>query len=213
MSSDPRQFLEQLCQERGEDFASLSHMLGKNPAYIQQYIRRGVPKRLKEEERRKLAQYFGVSEHLLGGPLPRAEAALVPIQQTSVYVSAGPGQISDREESRPYMAFDEAWLKRLTQTGPENLSIVRVKGDSMASTLNDGDDILVDHGDCGDRIRDGIYVIRMDHLLVVKRIAINPMRRTVTLQSDNPAYPDWPDCEMDSIDCIGRVIWSGRKLV
>ena len=36
----------------GEDFAGLSRMLGRNPAYIQQFVRRGVPKRLKEEERR-----------------------------------------------------------------------------------------------------------------------------------------------------------------
>jgi phage repressor protein C with HTH and peptisase S24 domain len=35
----------------------------------------------------------------------------------------------------------------------------------------------------------------------------------VTVQSDNPAYPDWPDCSFDEIHCIGRVIWSGRKVV
>jgi hypothetical protein len=68
MTTDPRAVLEQLCSERGEDFAGLSRMLGRNPAYIQQYVRRGVPKRLKEEERRKLARYFSVSEALLGGP-------------------------------------------------------------------------------------------------------------------------------------------------
>ena len=51
--ADPRHVLEQLCVERGEDFAGLSKMLGRNAAYVQQYVRRGVPKRLKEEERRK----------------------------------------------------------------------------------------------------------------------------------------------------------------
>jgi phage repressor protein C with HTH and peptisase S24 domain len=39
------------------------------------------------------------------------------------------------------------------------------------------------------------------------------MGRRVTVQSDNPAYPDWPDCGLDNIQCIGRVIWAGRKLV
>ena len=34
----------------------------------------------------------------------------------------------------------------------------------------------------------------------------------MTVQSDNPAYPDWPDCDLDEIHCIGRVIWAGRKL-
>ena len=68
MMNDPRLVLERLCAERGEDFAGLSRMLGRNPAYIQQFVRRGVPKRLKEEERRKLARYFAVPEALLGGP-------------------------------------------------------------------------------------------------------------------------------------------------
>jgi len=68
MVPDPRLVLERLCAERGEDFAGLSRMLGRNAAYIQQFVRRGVPKRLKEEERRKLARYFSVPETLLGGP-------------------------------------------------------------------------------------------------------------------------------------------------
>ena len=68
MLNDPRLVLERLCAERGEDFAGLSRMLGRNSAYIQQFVRRGVPKRLGEDERRKLARYFGVSEALLGGP-------------------------------------------------------------------------------------------------------------------------------------------------
>jgi phage repressor protein C with HTH and peptisase S24 domain len=35
----------------------------------------------------------------------------------------------------------------------------------------------------------------------------------ITVQSDNPAYPDWPDCSPDQIQPIGRVIWSGRKVI
>jgi phage repressor protein C with HTH and peptisase S24 domain len=110
------------------------------------------------------------------------------------------------------LAFDERWLKALTGSAPPNLSIIRVEGDSMAPTLNSGDDILVDLGDSMNRLRDGIYVLRADDVLVVKRLAIHPAGRRVTVQSDNPAYPDWPDCDIDEIHCIGRVIWAGRKL-
>ncbi len=60
MMPDPRRLIERLCEERGEDFAGLSRMLGRNPAYIQQFVRRGVPKRLGETERRKLARYFAI---------------------------------------------------------------------------------------------------------------------------------------------------------
>ena len=213
--NDARLVLERLCAERGEDFAGLSRMLGRNPAYIQQFVRRGVPKRLKEEERRKLARYFAISETLLGGP-PEEETGphgLVSVKRHPVSVSAGPGALVNEELGKPYFAFDERWLKGLTATPPANLSIVRVEGDSMSPTLNAGDEILVDLGDCADRLRDGIYVLRIDDALVVKRLALNPLGRRVTVQSDNPAYPDWPDCGLDEINCIGRVIWAGRKVV
>ncbi len=215
MLSDPRVVLERLCAERGEDFAGLSRMLGRNSAYIQQFVRRGVPKRLKEEERRKLARYFSVSEALLGGPAdtPAAADGLVSVNRHPVTVSAGPGAVVTEELGKPYFAFDERWLKALTATPASNLSIVRVQGDSMSPTLNPGDEILVDLGDRSDRLRDGIYVLRIDDALVVKRLALNPLGRRVTVQSDNRAYPDWPDCGIDEINCIGRVIWAARKVV
>ena len=215
MISDPREVLERLCSERGEDFAGLSKMLGRNAAYIQQYVRRGVPKRLKEEERRKLARYFSISETLLGGPAEETAGVegLISVKRHPVTVSAGPGSVVNEELGRPYFAFDERWLKALTSTPAERLSIVRVEGDSMSPTLNPGDEILIDLGDCVDRLRDGIYVLRVDDALVVKRLALNPLGRSVTVQSDNPAYPDWPDCGLDEINCIGRVVWAGRKVV
>src|SRR4051812_2346421 len=215
MLLDPRLALERLCAERGEDFAGLSRMLGRNPAYIQQYVRRGVPKRLKEEERRKLARYFAISESVLGGPADELTGrdGLINVKRHPVAVSAGPGAIVSEEGGRPYFGFDESWLKALTATPAANLSIVRVEGDSMAPTLNPGDDILVDLGDAADRLRDGIYVLRIDDALVVKRIAMNPVGRRITVQSDNPAYPDWPDCTLKDIKPIGRVIWSGRRIV
>src|SRR4051794_32272448 len=130
MMSDPRTVLERLCAERGEDFAGLSRMLGRNSAYIQQFVRRGVPKRLKEEERRKLARYFSVSESVLGGPPDdgAGPVGLVSVKRHPVTVSAGPGAVVNEELGKPYFAFDERWLKTLTPSAPANLSIVPVEG-------------------------------------------------------------------------------------
>jgi SOS-response transcriptional repressor LexA len=215
MVNDPRLVIEQLCKERGEDFAGLSRMLGRNAAYIQQFVRRGVPRRLGEDERRKLARYFSISEALLGGPPEEAPAlsGLISVNRHPVMVSAGPGALVSEELGKPYFAFEERWLKTLTPSAPSNLSIVRVEGDSMAPTLNAGDDILVDLGDGADRLRDGIYVLRIDGALVVKRLAMNPLGRRLTVKSDNSAYPDWPDCTFADIKPIGRVIWSGRRIL
>jgi Peptidase S24-like len=213
--ADARIALERLCAERGEDFAGLSRMLGRNAAYIQQFIRRGVPKRLKEDERRKLARYFSVSETLLGGPPDTIEGpgGLVSISSHPVAVSAGPGALVSGEIGKPSFAFEERWLRAMTSSDSSKLSIVRVQGDSMSPTLNAGDDILVDLGDAGERLRDGIYVLRVDDAVVVKRLALDPTGRRVTVQSDNRAYPDWPNCGFEEIRPIGRVIWSGRRIV
>lgn len=213
MLTEPRLVIERLCAERGEDFAGLSRMLGRNPAYIQQFVRRGVPKRLNEAERRKLARYFAISESLLGGPAEEEGSdGLVPVKRVAVRASAGYGAVVGVEGAKPYFAFDGRWLNALTATSAAKLSIIRVEGDSMAPTLNAGDDILVDPAGCVERLRDGIYVLRIDDALVVKRIALHPVGRRVTVQSDNPAYPDWPDCDMGQIVCIGRVVWAGRKI-
>jgi hypothetical protein len=214
MPNDPREALERLCAERGEDFAGLSRLIGRNPAYIQQYIRRGVPRRLHEEERRKLARYFGVAESLLGGPAGTAadQAGLVAIRRRATSASAGGGAAADDVAARPLIAFDAQLLKQLSAASPADLSMIRVTGDSMAPTLNDGDDIMVDHSDGLTRLRDGIYVLRIEDSLLVKRLALHPLGRMVTIQSDNPAYPDWPDCSLDTIDCLGRVVWAGRRV-
>jgi phage repressor protein C with HTH and peptisase S24 domain len=203
-----REILERLCVERGEDFAGLSRLIGRNSAYIQQFVRRGVPRKLSESDRRKLARYFSVPESMLGGPggdYDPAQSSLVPVMQSAVRASAGPGVIPDGESARP-------WLRRLTSASPGQLSVIRVEGDSMAPTLADGDDILIDRNDSNERLRDGVYVLRVDEALVVKRLALHPIARRVTVQSDNPAYSDWPDCELKDVHCIGRVIWAGRKV-
>lgn len=69
-AQDPRQALESLVRERKDEYAALSRLIGRNETYIQQYVKRGVPRRLAEADRRTLARYFGVDEIMLGAPPP-----------------------------------------------------------------------------------------------------------------------------------------------
>ena len=154
MDSEARAALDALIRERREDYASLSRLLGRNPAYIQQFIKRGVPKKLDEEDRRKLARYFGVSETLLGGREAEGEE-LIAVPVLDVQASAGPGAFTDHERARARMRFDPSWLRGM-KLDPAQLSVIQVRGDSMAPTLDDGDDILVDQGDAAAGLRDGI---------------------------------------------------------
>ena len=207
-----RAALQRLIEEKGEDFAGLSRLIGRNPAYIQQYIRRGTPRRLAEADRRLLARYFGVAEAVLGGLDAGQSGGLTAVPRLDLDASAGGGAFDGDERPAAHIAFDPAWLRRVSRSGPDLLSIIRVAGDSMAPTLGDGDDILVDRGDGAVRVRDGIYVLRIDDALVVKRLSVNPAARTLSVSSDNPAYPGWPDCDPGAVEIVGRVVWTGRRI-
>jgi len=213
-TTDPRASLDRLIRERGEDYAGLSRLLGRNAAYVQQYIKRGTPRRLAEDDRRLLARYFGVDEAVLGAPpvLSRIEAGLVSVPRLDVEASAGAGALDSDERRLGRIGFDATWLRRLGLGGAAGrLSLIRVSGDSMAPTLADGDEILVDHDDGAGRLRDGIYVLRIEGALVVKRLAVGPGGR-LNVRSDNEAYPGWPDVEPGAVDVVGRVVWVGRRL-
>lgn len=210
---DQRQVLERLIRERREDYANLSRLLGRNAAYVQQFVKRGIPRALAENDRRTLARYFGIDEVELGGPAPRPSASgLHPVPRLALGASAGPGALAGDERPVAHIGFDPAWLRRIGAGSPDALSIIRVNGDSMYPQLADGDDILVDRGDGAARIRDGIYVLRRDDALMVKRLSVHPGTRRITIGSDNPAYPTWPDCDPRSVEIIGRVIWVGRRM-
>ena len=209
---DPRTALQRLIDERKEDYAGLSRMLRRNDAYIQQYIKRGTPKRLHEEDRRVLAAYFGVKEAILGGPQEWEQPALQQVPVLDVYASAGHGAADFSEARRTTIGFDPRWLRDRTKGSADGLSVIQVKGDSMAPTLADGDDVLVDRKDGVGRLRDGIYVLRLDDSLMVKRLARNPSGRGISIRSDNPDYPSWQNIELGRIDIVGRVLWFGRTL-
>lgn len=214
---DPRAALDRLLVERGIDYARLSAAIGRNAAYIQQYIKRGSPRRLGEQDRARIAAYLGVPEAILGAPVgrlasgpPLRGAGMVRVPKLAIGASAGAGASVDGEPVEGEVAFDTRWLRDIG-ADPRALSIIRVEGDSMAPTLNDGDDILVDGGDAAAQLRDGIYVLRMDDALMVKRVSRAPQGR-ISVISDNPQYPSYSDLPMTAVRLIGRVVWTGRRV-
>jgi phage repressor protein C with HTH and peptisase S24 domain len=213
---DPvRETLASLIVAAGEDYKSLSRLIGRNAAYIHQFLYRGTPRRLGERERAMLADYFGVAEAALGAAPPRAGASMMPgltlVPRIDVGASAGGGGLAEDDPAAPPFAFDARWLKQLSAE-PKRLAIIRVEGDSMAPTLAHGDDIMVDSSDAAVRLRDGIYVLRRDGVLLVKRLARAAARDRVTIISDNSAYPSEAEVPVRTLEIVGRVKWTGRQI-
>ena len=151
--NDTRTVLDQLIRDRGEDYASLSRLLGRNAAYIQQFIRRGTPRKLDEEDRRTLARYFRVDEAVLGGPpalivtptprgrngavndrgagwtaprpARRAVAELIRIPRLAVRASAGAGTLDPDEFDVSSIGLTPAFLRTLC-SDPGLLSMIQV---------------------------------------------------------------------------------------
>lgn len=127
-----------------------------------------------------------------------------------VAASAGNGTHVEGEEVICNMAFDRGFLRRMTDAPPRDLAIIRVKGHSMEPTLLDDDHVLIDRTKTNLSF-DGLFVLRFDDALHVKRIGRSARKGHVMVISDHPAYPDL-DMPKEDLDVIGRVLWVGRKV-
>ena len=199
--TDPRATLAALAAARGDSFAALSAMLGRNAAYLQQFVRRGSPRMLAERDRRVLADYFGVAEQALGAPA----RAIFRLPRLDVAASAGPGALVDGEIVLGTETLDPALARRLGLRDGQ-AAIIRVRGDSMAPGLLDGDHIVVDTADRRPGARGGVFVIRIEGATMVKRVAAAPAGLVVS--SDNPAAGAVP---VGEVAIVGRVVWQMRE--
>ena len=207
---EPRERLAALARERGSSLAALSRMLGRNSTYLQQFISKGSPRKLEEEDRRRLAQFFGVGEAELGAPEdlsyePRGEWVEVP--RLPLEASAGPGAVGAAEIAFDAFRFSRRWLRE-QGLEPALLSSIRVLGDSMDPLLRDGDEILVDR--TPRPFREGVHVVRLGEALHVKLLQAVPPGG-LRLISKNPAYEP-VEVPMADVDVVGRVVWKGGRL-
>ena len=70
ISSDPRAVVQREADAQGTSLNALSHRIGRNAAYLHQWIHRGIPKRLPDQDRLHLAMALNIDERLLGARDP-----------------------------------------------------------------------------------------------------------------------------------------------
>jgi phage repressor protein C with HTH and peptisase S24 domain len=121
----------------------------------------------------------------------------------------GAGGLARSEQVVDSLAFKTEWLRRRLLAAPRNLVLLEVVGDTMAPTLGDSDLILVDLGEPRFR-QDGVYVLRRDGELEVKRLQRGPGGNLI-IKSDNSAYESTV-VTPDHVGIIGRVIWAAGRI-
>lgn len=208
-----------------DDYASISALIGRNHAYMQQFIKRGVPKCLRDDDMKKIIDHFNISMEYFGSPddFPNPGQEYSDITDTgfdeeyirvNVYdieAAAGSGSVVENNEIANKLAFKRSWIRSSSNASSDDLAVITVSGDSMNPTLYNGDHILVDMTLTSLK-NDGIYVLRNDDMILVKRITLNPVTKLCTIKSDNNFYESWEGCQPDDLDILGRVIWMGRNI-
>ncbi len=209
MSEDRARLIE-LAERNRTSLAALSSMLGRNPSYLQQFVRKGSPRRLEEQDRHRLAEFFGVSEVELGADpdlaRPRESDDFLAVPRLALDASAGPGAVSAEEISFDSFRFSRRWLREMGLEGAD-LSAIRVEGDSMEPVLRSGDEIFVDRNK---RAGEGIHVVRIGDALHVKQVQVSAADR-IKLISANDAYAP-VELARDEVEVIGRVVWKGGRI-
>lgn len=203
--NDPQGALDDLIKRSNASYAAVSRLLGRNSAYVQQYIKRGSPAQLDAADVALLAAHFDVPQALLGG-----DATPQTVETTAINVPVLWSAHNDIASPNTRL-FDQNWLQGIVMPH-STAAIVGVGGDAMAPTLFDGDEVLIQRRFGNEVLREGLYAIRVDFDILVRRIAIEPTRRRISVLTDNPCYPDWNGIGRQAIHILGMVKWIGHRV-
>jgi phage repressor protein C with HTH and peptisase S24 domain len=146
--------------------------------------------------------------YVITGAAPVVEEDFVVIPRLEVTVSAGSGSLNgDYADQLAGLSFSRRWLSRRGLPAA-SLRVVDVTGDSMASRLNDGDQVLMNVADTSPR-SGRAYVLRQGEELLVKYCQLLP-GGILRVSSENKAYPSY-DVDLSKtyeVAILGRVVAS-----
>jgi phage repressor protein C with HTH and peptisase S24 domain len=130
-----------------------------------------------------------------------------------VAASAGHGLEVFDVDPESWATFPLDWLMGLGN--PDEMSMLRVEGDSMEPELRDGDHVIIDRSQVA--MKDGLHVVATDDHLFLKRLRVKG-RGKAELVSTNPKYPpfeveiaDDDDISQLATRIVGRVVWAGGR--
>jgi len=200
-----RDRLEQLIKENGETYASVSRLLGRNSAYIQQFMKRGSPARLDQADVVRLAAFFDVPVRELGGKAEDSRKAATPlVLPVNIFID-GAGRSQRRR------LVDRRWLAQISSE-PAGVEVVVVEGHAMSPTVREGDEVFIQLLGRNEALRDGLYVIRGAQEHLIRRVALEPRKGRYSILTDSPDFPNWTNLPRRGFEVLGRVIWIGKNV-
>ncbi|WP_334128244.1 S24 family peptidase [Sneathiella sp.] len=191
-----------------------AELIGKSEKSIERYKSEGL-KNLYFEDLRKLLSAADKSfSWLITGSIGgEEEQGFIAIPVMDFSVSAGNGSLVERERVADVMHLNEAWLRSTFHVTPQSVTILPVKGDSMEPTIRSGELVLIEKIDLSGRPGDGIYIVRLDDTIAVKRLQSMP-GGVIRVSSDNKHFEPYEIGPDDTVDfaVLGRVLAGLRAL-
>lgn len=130
-----------------------------------------------------------------------------------IEASAGHGALVESDQYEKLITFSPDYIRNEIGVNPNNVFLMLARGDSMYPTIKDGAMIMVEKD--LEHLNDGIFVLRLNNALLVKRLNILPTG-TIKVLSDNKMYEpyeiDAKLLEADNVEVLGRVVWSGQRM-
>lgn len=105
-----------------------------------------------------------------------------------IEASAGTGVYIGCEYVESYICVSKGRMEQYL-THVHKPAVIRVKGDSMCETLQDGDLVLVDTETEFEESK--VFVINIENQLYIKRLFSHPVTKEIICKSDNPKYPEY----------------------
>lgn len=139
---------------------------------------------------------------------PQADPEDVPIQKLAIKAAAGTGAIM-LDDQALYVRFPRAILST-AGVMPQYARLAEASGESMKSTINDGDMMLVDVSPAAQQIIEGkIYFFSVGEDAFVKRL--RRLGDEIVMISDNrEMFPEATVPKDSPFRIFGMVRWSGK---
>ena len=162
-----------------------------------------------DEELEKIEKWYGIADLLTGGLYTKDDVNVeyVKIDYIHIAPSCGKGTVvMDEADVTPVRIGKEVIKDIWKVSTPEVLKLFKASGDSMETTIEDGNILLVDTSRT-DYHNGGIYVLTINNDWFVKRLRLK-INGDLEIISDNPKYePEIlkPNTDIE-INVVGRVI-------
>ncbi|KAB2888880.1 MAG: helix-turn-helix transcriptional regulator [Desulfobulbaceae bacterium] len=132
---------------------------------------------------------------------------LIPMVETEL--SAGGGAFVQSEDVKGHYAFRKEWIRKVA-SGPKDMVLMRVFGNSMYPTIQDGDTVMIDTNR-KKIVEGGLFALRFDQTVMIKRLSFRTGGK-IQIISDNREYQPY-EADMQDIHIIGQVIFFSRVLI